>query len=50
MPLVDVVGRGGMVLPAQYGPKVPKAGVVPGVIAMVRNTCEAHWFASGVKV
>jgi len=32
MPLVDVFGRGGIVLPMQYGPKLPKVGdVLPGV-------------------
>ena len=35
MPLVDVVGNAGMLLPAQYGPKVPKVGVLPGVTVTV---------------
>ncbi len=35
IPFVDVVGRAGMVLPEQYGPKVPKVGVVPGVTVTV---------------
>jgi hypothetical protein len=42
MPLVDVVGNAGMLLPAQYGPKVPKDGVVLGVMVIVRVTVEAH--------
>ena len=42
MPLVDVVGNAGMLLPAQYGPKVPKDGVVAGVIVIVRVTLDAH--------
>ena len=42
MPLVDVVGSAGMLLPAQYGPKVPKDGVTAGVITIVAVTLEAH--------
>jgi hypothetical protein len=50
MPLVDVVGRAGMLLPAQYGPKVPKDGFVAGVIVIVRVTLDAHCPALGVNV
>ncbi len=50
MPLVDVVGSAGMVLPEQYGPKVPNEGVVAGVITMVDVTIEAHCPAAGVNV
>ena len=42
IPLVDVVGSAGMLLLAQYGPKVPKDGVVLGVMVIVRVTVEAH--------
>ncbi len=28
MPFVEIVGSGGMTSPAQYGPNVPKVGVV----------------------
>ena len=28
IPFVDVVGRAGIKLPEQYGPKVPKVGVI----------------------
>ena len=40
--MVDVVGNAGMLLPAQYGPKVPNDGVVAGVITIVAVTLEAH--------
>jgi hypothetical protein len=50
IPLVDAVGRPGILLPAQYGPNVPKEGVGFGVIVIVRVTLEAHCPASGVKV
>ena len=42
IPLFEVVGNAGMLLPAQYGPKVPKDGVVAGVIMIVRVTVDAH--------
>ena len=42
MPLVDVVGNAGMVLPAQYGPKVPNDGVAAGEMMMVLVTVDAH--------
>ena len=40
--MVDVVGKAGMLLPAQYGPKVSNDGVVAGVIVIVRVTLDAH--------
>jgi hypothetical protein len=42
IPFVDVVGSAGMLLPAQYGPKVPNDGVAAGVMMMVFVTVEAH--------
>ena len=50
MPLVDMVGNAGMLLPTQYGPKVPKDGVVPGVISIVVVTLPAHCPVFGVNV
>ena len=50
MPLVDVVGRAGMLLPAQYGPNEPKVGGVFDVMVIVRVTLEAHCPLFGVKV
>ena len=50
IPLVEVVGRAGMMLPSQYGPKVPNDGVVVGVMVMVRVTLEAHCPLFGVNV
>jgi len=32
MPLIEVVGKAGMPIPAQYGPNEPKEGMVDGVI------------------
>ncbi len=48
--MVDMVGNAGMLLPAQYGPKVPKDGVVPGVISIVVVTLAAHCPVFGVNV
>ena len=48
--MVEVVGRAGMMLPAQYGPNVPKEGAVFGVMVIVRVTLEAHCPLFGVNV
>jgi len=49
-PLVDVVGKAVMLLPAQYGPKLPNEGVKLGVMVIVRVTLDAHCPALGVNV
>jgi len=49
-PLVDVVGNAGMLLPAQYGPKLPNEGVKLGVMVIVRVMLDAHCPALGVNV
>ena len=46
----DVVGKAGMVVPAQYGPGTLKEGVTIGLIVIVRVVETAHWPANGVNV
>ncbi len=50
MPLLEVVGRAGMVAPEQYGPTAVNVGVTWEVMVIVRLAVVAHWPASGVNV
>lgn len=50
IPLVEVVGKAGMVAPLQYGPTAANAGVMLGFMVIVKVVVVAHWPAVGVKV
>ena len=50
MPLADVTGSSGMVVPEQYGPTDENAGVMLGLIVIVRFVVVAHWPDEGVNV
>jgi hypothetical protein len=50
MPLSDVVGNVGAVVPEQIGAIVAKVGVTPGVTVTSIVVGVAHWPASGVNV
>jgi len=50
MPFVDVVGRAGIEVPAQYGPAELKEGVTTGLIVIVSVVVAAHCPAEGVNV
>jgi hypothetical protein len=49
IPLVDVNGKTGGVLPLQIGPMAVKTGVAFGVTVMVMVSFFAHWPADGVN-
>ena len=49
-PLVEVVGKSEMAVPAQNGPKGSKDGVIGSEMTMVRVVATPHWPALGVKV
>jgi hypothetical protein len=52
MPLLDVVGKAGTLLPAQIASEVPKLneGIVFAVTVTVSDVELAHWPLAGVKV
>ena len=49
IPLVEVVGNGGIVSPTQKGPFWLKVGGWVGIITTVMSLAVAHCSASGVK-
>ena len=49
MPLFDVDGKSGTVVPVQYGPAGVKDGNILGLIVMVRDAVVAHCPAVGVN-
>ena len=50
MPLLDVVGRAGIVAPEQYGPTAVNVGVTLGLTVIVNVAVVAHCPAVGVNV
>jgi hypothetical protein len=50
IPLIDVVGNGVIVCPAQYDPTGEKLGVMNGITVMVMDVVLAHCPTAGVKV
>ena len=50
IPLLDVVGRGGIVAPLQYGPACVNVGVVFGVIVIDMEVVVTQVPPDGVKV
>lgn len=49
-PLVEVVGKAGMLAPLQYGPTALNVGVITGLMVMVSVRVVAHCPPFGVKV
>ena len=50
IPLLEVVGSGVKVAPAQIGPTVVNVGAMLALTTIVMVVVVAHWPASGVKV
>jgi len=50
MPFVEINGKAGITVPAQYGPTAAKVGVSNGSMMIVTLVIAAHWPSAGVKV
>ena len=50
IPLSEVVGRTGAVVPTQKAGTAANVGATPGVTVISKVVVVAHWLASGVKV
>ena len=50
MPFVELNGKAGITVPAQYGPTAAKVGISNGSMMIDSLAIAAHWPAAGVNV